>query len=317
MSERPEQAGDTVETKPQHIRRLDVSFHYFDNHPEGYLACVCYFPVVVNEAHKEVLLRELYGSQMLTWTQVPQDIQNQLLRLRDLVKVEVIRLPSVELDGRIVALSAVSIAEIEVLSGQRMNVKFRTPTANALANQVVQVSVLSTEARLLIASITNSFDGIARQHFFGEFGDDVQTTPPSQNLSSPLRLFYSYSHRDDRLIHSLEEHLSLLRRENLVEAWHFRKLMPGTEWEAQIDEHLERAHMILLLVSSSFLASDYCYSTEMQRAMKKHERGEARVIPIILRSVDWHTAPFGKLQALPTDGKAVTLWANRDRAWTD
>lgn len=309
--------GEQMDTvSPTHIRRLDVSFHYFEDHPEGYLACVCYFPVILNETHREVFLQQMYGSQMLTWTQVPQDVQNQLIQLRDAVKSEVIKLPSIELGGRVISAPTVKIAEIEVLSGKTVNVKFRTPTAKALANQTVQVSVLSRDVQQLIADLTQSFDAIAHEHLLSKASGTDAGTLSSQKFSLPLRFFYSYSHRDDRLIRSLEEHLALLRREKLIEPWHFRKLSPGTEWEAQIDEHLEKAHVILLLVSSSFLASDYCYGTEMKRAMEKHERGEARVIPIILRPVDWHAAPFGRLQGLPTDGKAVTEWPNRDRAWT-
>ena len=61
----------------------------------------------------------------------------------------------------------------------------------------------------------------------------------------------------------------------------------GTEWAGAIDAHLQRAQIILLLVSADFLASDYCYDVEVQTAMARHEAGEARVIPIILRAVDW------------------------------
>ena len=93
--------------------------------------------------------------------------------------------------------------------------------------------------------------------------------------------------------------------------------MAGQQWADQISEHLESARIILLLVSSSFLASDYCYGKEMGRALEKHEAGEATVIPVIVRPCDWHGAPFGKLQSLPRDGKAVTSWANKDEAWTD
>ena len=63
--------------------------------------------------------------------------------------------------------------------------------------------------------------------------------------------------------------------------------------------------MILLLVSADFMGSDYCYDIEMTRALERHEANEARVIPIIVREVAWHSAPFGKLQALPADGKVV------------
>ncbi len=135
--------------------------------------------------------------------------------------------------------------------------------------------------------------------------------------TGPIRLFYSYSHKDEKLREKLEEHLSLLQRQGIIAGWHDRKIGAGEEWKGAIDTNLEEAQVILLLVSSSFLASDYCWDVETKRAMERHENGKARVIPVILRPCDWHKAPFGKLQALPKEGKAVTSWKNRDEAWTD
>jgi internalin A len=131
------------------------------------------------------------------------------------------------------------------------------------------------------------------------------------------QLFYSYSHRDERLRDELETHLKLLQREGLIEGWHDRQIVPGQEWENEINASLEAADIILLLVSANFIASDYAYGIEMQRAINRHESGDARVIPVILRDVDWQAAPFGKLQALPKNGKPVTKWSSRDTAWRD
>ncbi len=75
--------------------------------------------------------------------------------------------------------------------------------------------------------------------------------------------------------------------------------------------------IILLLVSQDFLASDYCYEKEMKRALERHEAGEARVIPIILRPTHLEVTPFSKLQALPTEAKPITLWPDRDEAFVD
>src|SRR5262249_15647431 len=82
-----------------------------------------------------------------------------------------------------------------------------------------------------------------------------------------------------------------------------------------IREHLDNAQVILLLVSPAFMASEHCYCIEMMRAIERHNMGEARVIPIILRPVDWHAAPFGTLQALPLDGRPITLFSNKDKAF--
>ncbi|MCA9120431.1 MAG: toll/interleukin-1 receptor domain-containing protein [Planctomycetales bacterium] len=136
-------------------------------------------------------------------------------------------------------------------------------------------------------------------------------------LSSGFVLFYSYSHCDECLRDELERHLSSLKREGLISHWHDRRIEGGEEWKTKIDDGLESAHLILLLVSSDFLASDYCYNIEMKRALERHHAGHARVIPIILRSCDWSAAPFHSIQALPKDGMAVTSWSNQDEAFTD
>ncbi len=134
-------------------------------------------------------------------------------------------------------------------------------------------------------------------------------------MKGTLEVFFSYAHVDEVWKNQLEKHLSLLRRERLVSGWHDRKIVPGLEWASEIDTHLTSAHIILLLVSPDFIASDYCWGLEVKRAMRRHNAGEARVIPIIVRPVDWKKAPFGKLQALPTDGKPITIWPNIDEAF--
>ena len=91
--------------------------------------------------------------------------------------------------------------------------------------------------------------------------------------------------------------------------------MAGEDWAGLIDEHFKDADIIVLLISADFLRSNYCYEIEMENALERHRAGAARVVPIILRDVDWHSAPFGELRALPKDGRPITLWTNRDEAW--
>src|SRR3954451_9531305 len=142
--------------------------------------------------------------------------------------------------------------------------------------------------------------------------------PPPQRPATPVPLFFSYSKKDKALRDRLEAHLSLLQAQGVISGWHDRRIEAGTEWDGAISKHLEEAGIILLLASADFLATRYCWDVEIRRAMERHEAGTARVIPVILRPVDaWHTAPFGKLQALPEEGKAVTTWKNRDEAFAD
>ncbi len=138
-----------------------------------------------------------------------------------------------------------------------------------------------------------------------------------QKASHPIELFYSYANPDERLRKRLETHLSALRQQGVITEWHDRKIVAGTDWKQSIDVHLTTAAVILLLISPDFLASDYCYGIEMQRALARHAKGDARVIPVILRPVDWRGTPFAHLQCVPIGAKPVTTWANRDEAFRD
>jgi hypothetical protein len=133
-----------------------------------------------------------------------------------------------------------------------------------------------------------------------------------------VEVFFSYSHKDWRLREKLVNALAVLQRQGVIRGWHDHKITAGSDFKAKIDEHLNSAGVILLLVSPEFIASDYCYDIEMKRALERHEKGEARVIPVILRPVEgWHATPFGGLLAAPTDGRPVTDWSNRDKAFAD
>lgn len=136
-------------------------------------------------------------------------------------------------------------------------------------------------------------------------------------ITQPLSLFISYSHRDEALKQELEEHLTLLKRQNKIQTWQDGQIEAGTEWNTQILNALDAADIILLLISPRFMASDFCYSQEMQRAMERHQNGDARVVPIILAPTDWTGAPFDKLQVLPKNGKPVVEWSSHDAAFLD
>jgi hypothetical protein len=135
--------------------------------------------------------------------------------------------------------------------------------------------------------------------------------------SKPLRIFCSYSHKDEEYVNDLRDSLRGLERQGLIEWWHDRQIVPGWEWEEAIDKNLRTADVVILLVSRDFMASDYVYEKEIDKAIERQARGEARVIPIIVRPAAWEETSFGKLQALPKDGKPVTTWPNQDEAWLD
>jgi hypothetical protein len=130
----------------------------------------------------------------------------------------------------------------------------------------------------------------------------------------PITIFFCYAREDEALLIKLKAHLRPLQWEGLIDVWHDRDISAGTEWEREISDHLKKAQIILLLVSPDFMNSDYCYSIEMKQAVKRHERKEARVIPVILEYVAWRVDPLNKLQALPTDTEPVAGWDNTNKA---
>lgn len=147
--------------------------------------------------------------------------------------------------------------------------------------------------------------------------------PVQTSLATPtpkqVEIFLSYSHQDAELKDHFLNHMAILGRGRADRAivWHDLDIRAGDNWRQGIGTHLQTADIIILLISASFIASDYCYSNEMVAAMVRHDRGEAKVVPIIVKPAVWHDAPFHKLQALPHNAKPVNTWPNEDLAWVD
>lgn len=129
-----------------------------------------------------------------------------------------------------------------------------------------------------------------------------------------VTVFFSYAEQDRDFREDLAKHLSALERQGVLDTWDEEEIGPGTDWKASVEQKLSRADVTLLLVSSDFLASDYCYDVQVRQAMVRHEAGDVRVIPIIVRAVDWQGTPFSHLKALPQDGKPIAQWPDRDEA---
>ena len=139
--------------------------------------------------------------------------------------------------------------------------------------------------------------------------------PASRDIraSNSTRVFVSYARADESYFRALERHLTLLQHQRVIESWSVRVV---EEYRAdEVDEHLERAGLILLLVSPEYLAAEYCYSVEMQRAMERHQLREVRVIPIIVRPSAWSLTPLSDLRSLPTGNLAISEWPSRDAAF--
>lgn len=132
-----------------------------------------------------------------------------------------------------------------------------------------------------------------------------------------LKLFISYSHKDEELKEQLETHLALLKRQGIIASWDDRKIIPGQNWENEIFNSFNDSDIILILISADFISSDYCYDKELGKAITHHKTGEKVVIPIILRECDWSGTPFVGIQGLPKDMQPVISrhWHSNDEAF--
>jgi TIR domain-containing protein len=130
-----------------------------------------------------------------------------------------------------------------------------------------------------------------------------------------VKAFISYSHVDVRYKDELEKHLATLRRNGEMESWTDTMISPSEVWNESISKSLNSADLIICLISSDFINSDYCYDIEMRDALIRHKEGKAQIIPIIIRSCDWSDTPFAHIQVLPTLGKPIREWADQDQAY--
>lgn len=134
-------------------------------------------------------------------------------------------------------------------------------------------------------------------------------------IRAPAEVFISYAHADATACTELVEHLSLLRRQRMISTWYDGMILPGDDLDVRVRKKLESADIIVLLISKSFMASDFCCGVELRSAMSRHESGTTRVVPVMLSPCDVVDAPFTKLKVLPANGSPISTWANKDDAW--
>jgi hypothetical protein len=134
-------------------------------------------------------------------------------------------------------------------------------------------------------------------------------------LSAPVRVFLSFAHKDDEARQELRKSLATFRANKWIEYWDDRQIPPGGEWDPAIKQQLEKADLILFLVSRAFLDSEFIRRKEIPLAMARQRSGSAVVIPIIYEACNWGDSVFGHLDPRPKDGKPIASAANMAEAW--
>jgi small GTP-binding protein len=190
------------------------------------------------------------------------------------------------------SLNGVDFVNVEALQQARSNKETH------VASRTAKVLELS-----MFAGIPDQFDD--KQHF-----------PKESAVSNTPKLFISYSHKDAEYKDELLNRLKVISRQFNVDTWHDEQLLAGDKIDPEIIKQLDVADMVIMLISPDFIASDYCFETEMQRALENAEQRSSRVIPIIVRETpDWHQHAIGQDLALPDDGKPLEDWPSADKFW--
>ncbi len=130
-----------------------------------------------------------------------------------------------------------------------------------------------------------------------------------------IPVFVAYAHADEAYRKELVKHLGILEKQKLISIWHDGLIPSGAKWEVEIERHLLEARLVVFLISADFFHSEYCHEKEMKRAMERHEHGEARVVPVIVRPCGWKRTDIACIQALPMEAKPVNAWKDQDEAW--
>lgn len=136
---------------------------------------------------------------------------------------------------------------------------------------------------------------------------------PSKSPSP--HVYVAYSHADQKFFEQLQEHITAHRRAGLFDGFDHWKVSAVDRPTGTISESLEKADVMLLLISATFLASPYTFGAELARALEMHESGQIALLPVVVRPCDWDIAPFGGLRALPEGGGAVVSWNHAEEAW--
>lgn len=135
-------------------------------------------------------------------------------------------------------------------------------------------------------------------------------------MNQPLRIAIDHVMADDRHCAELCKQLAPLVQQNRIAMWSGLSIGPGSDRAAERRQNLERAEVVLLLISAEYLASESCLNLAQGDLLDRQRRGATSVVPVIVKpATAWHQMPFGHLSPLPPDGRPVTSRRQPDQGW--
>ena len=200
--------------------------------------------------------------------------------------------------------------------------EFRNCTLGSFCDEThYAVSLFDLVLTLYAIPLTHAGFAPLRQALHTQWEQTLAHTKADDD-TSPLKIFVSYSHKDEKFKDELVTMLAGLQRRGIVDTWQDRRISPGDEWNKSIQDAMNECDLSLLLVSPDYIASRFIQEEEQPKLLERSKEMQTRVIPIIIRPCKWQSEPVLKdLQALPKDGKAVIKFSKasgaRDEVWKD
>lgn len=131
----------------------------------------------------------------------------------------------------------------------------------------------------------------------------------------PLKVFISYSHKDEDWKNDLLSQFSNMETQGLIRVWEDRKINPGDSWDDSIKQALRESDLVLFLVSPGFMSSSYIWRDELPQAIERYNQGKSKLVPIYVKPVEEQGSLFSSFQGLPRDhynGKFLSQLRDRD-----
>ncbi len=137
---------------------------------------------------------------------------------------------------------------------------------------------------------------------------------------SPPQIFIAHHIEDEELRRKFQTYIEVPRRLGNWGIWSTADTQVGTNQLEEMKKNLEKADVIVFLISGSFLASDLYYDHIQSIAIRKYENKSAQIVPVYLSGCLCDGLFFDDLGGLPNEEnrpKYVTHWNRQDEAWTN
>jgi hypothetical protein len=171
-------------------------------------------------------------------------------------------------------------------------------------NRAREVSRLLSEIQPVIDSTVSEGQTEQRARTSDIEGSELE----NKDKPDPERrtVFISYSQEDENQKKELLTHLQVLVYANLIEVWSDDRIDAGSNWKVEISKAINRAQVAILLISANFLTSDFIQQWEVPELLKRRDRGDLIIFPVIAKPCSYRTFTWlSEMQVRPKAGNPI------------